>query len=47
MVNVNHDIANDLGVDVELEELYQLFKVSDIMVEKLRFFSHRWSFKLT
>ncbi len=39
MVKVNHDIANDLGVDVELEELYQLSMwVSDIMVEKLRFF---------
>jgi hypothetical protein len=42
MVKVNHDIANDLGVDVELEELYQLSMwVSDIMVENLRFFNQR------
>lgn len=42
MVKVNHDIANDLGVDVELEELYQLSMwVSDIMVENLRFFKSK------
>jgi hypothetical protein len=42
MVKVNHDIANDLGVDVELEELYQLsMRVSDIMVENLRFFKSK------
>lgn len=48
MVKVNHDIANDLDVDVELEELYQLSMwVSDIMVEKLRFFKSKVLFDET